>query len=464
MIDDESNHQLVVSNDDNNKTIVAYNSKIKQKILEEEEYLAVLDKIVERDFYPELTKLKLRTEYIDALDSNNVEKLRRIQIQLEQVTPNVSQKTVAATPQGFDTPFDEESGKIGEEDISNTKDEKGNDNLTLDRFLAKNTSEDNASFEKIMEVTRAKHREKHAWLFEQQQELHQRLDASKALPSTIEGQMKAIESKPNNVDTWKYEAKNALMYVPEGVELSAEEIIKTKGKKEKQICHENTRFKSNPFQTVTDQLVKASQEQANLKKAVGKIGVDGKLEDINTVDGETPGVRSYQFIGTPSMTPGAGVDASPLMTWGEIEGTPLRIDATPAPSFKIAEPPRREQLAHSLVEKASKQHREKRKKAMAAAHASLVSPRYTPKGNTLASDRLSLLSPAAQKLVKSSVRLNTGDSSLRASYSPSPFHAKRTPGTRSAHFKTPSTGVKTPLSIHRDVSSITDDLLQLPNT
>ena len=68
-----------------------------------------------------------------------------------------------------------------------------------------------------------------------------------------------------------------------------------------------------------------------------------------------------------------GVDASPLMTWGAIEGTPMRIDSTPVPSFKMAEPPRREKLAHSLVEKASKQHREKKKKEMTkAAHASFL--------------------------------------------------------------------------------------------
>ena len=65
------------------------------------------------------------------------------------------------------------------------------------------------------------------------------------------------------------------------------------------------------------------------------------------------------------------------MTWGELEGTPLRIDATPSsssqgPTFVIPEPPRREQIAHSLAEKASRQHREKRRKAFAAATASLL--------------------------------------------------------------------------------------------
>ena len=36
----------------------------------------------------------------------------------------------------------------------------------LDAFLSKNTSEDNASFVEILEENEKKHREKHAWLFE----------------------------------------------------------------------------------------------------------------------------------------------------------------------------------------------------------------------------------------------------------------------------------------------------------
>lgn len=69
----------------------------------------------------------------------------------------------------------------------------------------------------------------------------------------------------------------------------------------------------------------------------------------------------------------AGVDASPLMTWGTIEGTPFRLDAgdvsvdsSPGPTFKIPEPKDREVLAHKLAEKASKRHREERRQALAA--------------------------------------------------------------------------------------------------
>lgn len=143
------------------------------------------------------------------------------------------------TPREFDVPLDvdnEEKDFIGQ-DVHKTVASK----LTLDKFLLKNTSEDNASFEKIMEATREKQREKLSWLHQQQRELHERLDASRALPSSAQEQFLALENKPNNLDTWKYVARNALMYTPDGVQLTADEFIQSKGKKEKEIRHENTR-------------------------------------------------------------------------------------------------------------------------------------------------------------------------------------------------------------------------------
>lgn len=431
-----------------NGPIYTTNTKIKQKILEEEEYLTVLGKIVERDFYPELSRLKLRTMYIDALENNDLEALRTIQLELEKGTPAIGRKE---TPRSFDNSND--YVKDSEEKVESEL----HPNLTLDQFLMKNTSEDNASFEKIMEATRKKHREKHAWLYEKQLELEASQQASLALPNLSEDGVLAIESKPNNVDTWRYVPRNALMYTPDGVELSMAEYIEKKGKKDQEIRHENTRFNSDPFDSVASQssLMKASQEHSNFQKAVGKIGVDGKLEQSSA----TPNVRGYNFVGTPSPAP--GMDASPFMTWGELDGTPLRVDATPSgtaqgPTFKIPEPPRREQLAHSLAEKASKQHREKRKKAFAAATVSLFSPKHSPR----TSDRLSRLSPAAQKLMKSSVRVNS-DKSLRSSYTPSPiFHTSLTPTPK--HKRTPGSR-RTPGS-NRSETSLTDNLLHIPKT
>ena len=66
----------------------------------------------------------------------------------------------------------------------------------------------------------------------------------------------------------------------------------------------------------------------------------------------------------------AGVDASPLMTWGSIEGTPLRLgsDVTPAPgpSFKLPKDSAREQVAHKLADQVSKANRARKKASMAS--------------------------------------------------------------------------------------------------
>lgn len=71
------------------------------------------------------------------------------------------------------------------------------------------------------------------------------------------------------------------------------------------------------------------------------------------------------------------MDASPLMTWGTIDGTPFRLDgsdtprpaATPGPTFKMPEPKKREQLGLALAQKVTKKHREKTREARAHAAA-----------------------------------------------------------------------------------------------
>ena len=59
-----------------------------------------------------------------------------------------------------------------------------------------------------------------------------------------------------------------------------------------------------------------------------------------------------------------GVDASPLMTWGNVEGTPVRIDSDyipPGPSFKIPKIPMREKVAVKLADQVAKASRDRRK-------------------------------------------------------------------------------------------------------
>lgn len=146
----------------------------------------------------------------------------------------------------------------------------------------------------------------------------------------------AITDGQAGVDTWKYTTRNALMYIPDGEDYSAAELVDLKKKKPRKIIHENTRFHMNPWnaQKNKEVLKQAASDKALMHS--GKIGHDGKEVDT----GMTPKVNGYGFVATPSPAP--GVDESPLMTWGEIEGTPFQLgNETPlvpsdAPAFKVS--------------------------------------------------------------------------------------------------------------------------------
>lgn len=68
------------------------------------------------------------------------------------------------------------------------------------------------------------------------------------------------------------------------------------------------------------------------------------------------------------------------MTWGEIEGTPFRLDGGDTPilasnatkPYKIFEQSKRERLAIELAEKVSHRYRDKKLKAIQAARSHLT--------------------------------------------------------------------------------------------
>lgn len=181
----------------------------------------------------------------------------------------------------------------------------------------------------------------------------------------------SIEDRPFNLDSWAFKNKNYIMYVPDGVSLTKEELINMASKLQK-IDHSNTRLRLNPFDERHNKQQLCSLAHMQTRQLDGKIGVDGK-----ELTSSTPKINGYGFVKTPSPAP--GVNQSPLMTWGEIEGTPFPLDGsntplTPhnsGPIFKIPEQPKRERLAHALAEKASEGHRNKKIRALETARKQL---------------------------------------------------------------------------------------------
>jgi hypothetical protein len=101
--------------------------------------------------------------------------------------------------------------------------------LSLDQFLARFQSEDDAAFDVLAEKMRAAHRRKYWWVYEPP--AHLAIEAGKEklylLPSgefmSAEARAKHVaasnakprlgDDRPNGPETWSYRPKNALMFV-----------------------------------------------------------------------------------------------------------------------------------------------------------------------------------------------------------------------------------------------------------
>ncbi|XP_067106585.1 splicing factor ESS-2 homolog [Osmerus mordax] len=433
-------------------------NKSNRKVLDEEGYIESLEKIIQRDFFPDVTKLQAQKDYLEAEECGDLEKMREISIRYGSSMAKSTPRSTApyVTPSSFETPeirpatpsAKHRTGTKGGDGVNKEEGEE-KELPCLDRFLAKNTSEDNASFEQIMELADDKEKARHSWLYEAEAEYKQRREENLALPSS---EKQALECVKAGLETWEYKAKNALMYYPEGVK--DDNLFK----KPREVMHKNTRFIGDPFSKALNkcQIQQAAALNAQFKQ--GKVGPDGK----ELIPHEGPTVNGYGYEGSPS--PGPGVADSPLMTWGEIESTPFRLDGsdTPfternhGPCFKIPEPGRRERLGLKMANEAAAKNRAKKQEALRKVTENLAS--LTPKGLSPA------LTPALQRLVNRTSSKYT-DKALRASYTPSPSHSStgcKTPlGDPSTPSGTPTPGkARTPAS--QDPASITDDLLQLP--
>lgn len=403
--------------------------KLKPKILDEDTYIKRMGEIIQRDFFPHLGKLQAQNQYLDALEQNDVKRMRELYEKYSSGRPTTERP---ASPATFETPMnkiesEDEQFKATKEpkDMPANTDTKEKDKTEpttgLDAYLSIHTSEDNASFEEMMIEAEKKLRLKYAWLYEAEENCKALTNGKSSDTLAIEGS----NDKPNQLDSWNYQNKNYIMYVPDGVELTPDERIDL-AKKKQMVIHENTRLRTNPFNEQQNKETINELAKNQSKANDGKIGVDGK----EIVRNPTPRVNGFSFVATPSPRPGEC--ESPLMTWGQIEGTPFRLDGgdTPllrtsqGPSFRMAEPPKREQLALQLAEKAGERHRDRKNKALEAARKSLATP--SPRSTI---DRLSTMSPAARRLATQKLRIASTPTPRRALSSRTPSIGIRTPST-----------------------------------
>merc|ERR1719297_64337 len=73
--------------------------------MDEDEYVEKVEKIIERDFFPELEKLKAQSDYMDARDRKDYETMSRLEEKYSGVRPDTGRRM--QSPATFDTPLDQ---------------------------------------------------------------------------------------------------------------------------------------------------------------------------------------------------------------------------------------------------------------------------------------------------------------------------------------------------------------------
>lgn len=381
-------------------------SKRPTEVLDEDDYTEGLSDIIARDYYPGLREAKAQEEYLSALDSKNPDWIREAGRKLQAAskgeievkksrretrdtrfdTPR-SYRQAADTPvnpSGADTPLTTADTEVEDDnDIATDKPNPDTNSHSLSSYQAKYTSEDNASFNTLLDKQNDKRRQKHSYLWGPDQRLlsnrqiehrktEQRLlqDKSdyeiangKALVPLTTGATKDRSAKPAS---WKLtKPDNNVMFIPStsvdelGLQttMQLKESMSKAGPKE--IVHANTRFPpTGPRFSADDDDPNDDTTSIHTSFIARR---NNHLSTSNTeVDGsETPRVNGYSFVDedAPSARPQAPSSES-TPTYRDLLAGQTASTHNP---FKLSESQKREALLHKLVERDAEKKRAKHK-------------------------------------------------------------------------------------------------------
>jgi len=341
-------------------------------VLEEDTYTSAVSHIIRRDFFPGLEETDAQREYLDALESKNNRWIREAGNKLTEVmTPVPGRPTGRArgtrfqsvngerTPSvwGADTPRtssgaveedeDEELGRLDKKDLD----------LSLGAFQAKYTSEDQESFNQILDRHNKARFDKNTWLRDgnryasKQRVAQQKVIEARKSESTelILRPSQDLDERPAAPNTHRHTAFNTLMFAPESIEswapTRAQTAQATSLAPPKRVLHANTRLPMpeteppRPPSPTLSAVRDAIAGRPRLNPSEG--GYTGS---------ETPRVNGYAFVEAipPSPSEEDSDDEAPtdlLERFG--------AKGSSAAPFTISESQRREKLHHRMVERIS---------------------------------------------------------------------------------------------------------------
>lgn len=379
-------------------------------VLEEDQYTAALSDIIARDYFPGLYEVEAQHEYLAALDSNDEKWIAEAGKKLrEAAAPRPSKRRQArntrfnevddATPQRATRAWAAETpiGNTGDEtpmpatpSVANQTTERqqqiGPDTsmLSLGAFQAKYTSEDNESFNAVLDKHNEKRRIKNAHLWTQDQRIpsarqiahrareakliKQKAEDEAAGKSLVPLTSGATDSRPAKPDTWNIKRPdntfmfNASSVDEDGIQTVQEVKEQTSKAGPKQVVHSNTRFP--PLQYLEDPGTVPPSPSLNtdiIARRDAERSRRGPTEFDDYDGSETPRVNGYAFVDEdePENVP-APEDNKPsyrdLLAGQAGDGT--------LNPFKINDIRKREDLHLRMVEKQAKKYRDKERDTM----------------------------------------------------------------------------------------------------
>ncbi|KAH6606357.1 hypothetical protein Trco_005510 [Trichoderma cornu-damae] len=399
--------------------------KIKRpkEVLGEDAYTETLSQIIARDFFPGLLEAQIQQEYLDAVESKDAAWISNASRRLRRVmkpgrkparTPSVNAAGGSKTPTSFvgDTPASAATGVAQDKPRLDL-------NLSLTKFQATYTSEDNESFYKLIDKQNQKRADKYAWLWRgnklpskqmiKQKEVIDRLEKTRSLVDDgFKRDRLAIrdaDERPARPDSWNIAPRNDFMFQPEGLEdgvktiaESAEELSRMAPRS---ISYDNTRMpqphvpRRPPSPTMSSVRDAVAGRPRQHDADSGIVGGGG--------GGETPRVNGYAFVDDEGDDDGASTNLAEPINLGPGDATN---------PFKIQQQRKRELLHERMVERISKSKSDSRRNGFTGKLSKMETPRFTS-GPRVSGG----LTPAAQRLwskMATPLRGKAGDSFRQA--------------------------------------------------
>lgn len=164
----------------NDKQIKIEKEKI---VLEEDEYIEGLSKVIKRDYFPNIDKMKIQNDLLDALQEQDSFRARNLSKQLLSYDANKNKEYSQKDKNGIDT------------------------TLSVDAYQSKYTSEDNDSFNEIISKNNEMKKAVNEKLYGQ--EKTKLLMNSNYQNASDIG--KTVETK--QIETWKYKVKKQKIHL-----------------------------------------------------------------------------------------------------------------------------------------------------------------------------------------------------------------------------------------------------------